>query len=162
MRLFIFLTFIFGPLTGPLMAKDLTSRLGVGYASSFISGDAPGISARYYPSPDLGFSASLAVDTKENASQFGFMVKLYKVVFPEDNMNFFMGSGVGLISLEEGGQTNSGFELNAYVGGEYFFTGLESLGFSFEAGVGVASVGSAVRFRTIGSNPLKAGIIFYF
>jgi len=76
-------------------------------------------------------------------------------------MNFFTGGMLSLISQSVVGTTNSGFELGAVVGGEFFLPGLENLGFSFDTGVGVTNV-SSVRFRTIGNSFLNAGIIFYF
>jgi len=143
-------------------AKDLTNRLGVGYSDQF-SVALPSLSARYYPNPQLGVTAALGVDTQKDASRFGLMVRLFKMIFLEDNMNFYMGTGAGLISIEQNAGTNqSGFELTGFVGSEFFFPGLESLGFSFEAGIGVTSISSEVRFRTIGDSPLKAGVIFYF
>jgi hypothetical protein len=165
--------FILGVLTlfsgGFVEAKDLTNRLGVGYADQFgVEGGLPSIAVRYYPNPDLGVSAQLGVDTEEDASKFGFLAKVYRIVFQEDNMNFYMGAGAGLISREEynavsaTSDNDSGFEVSGYVGGEFFFTGLDSLGFSFETGVGVTSISSEVRFRTIGDHPMRAGMTFYF
>lgn len=149
-------------LTSSVFAKDLTNRLGIGYKNQF-SEDLPGIAAQYYPSSDIGVSGTLGVDTQSNNSKFGFMVKLYKIIFSEDNLNFYMGAGGGLLSTQvTGGQNESGFELAGYAGCEFFFTGLESLGFSFETGAGITSVSSGVRFRTFGDHPLRAGIMFYF
>ncbi len=144
-------------------AKDLTSRLGVGYSDQFgITEGLTSLNVRYYPSADLGISAALGVDTEKNNSKFGFMAKVFRVVFKEDNMNFFMGAGAGIISREENGTNSSGFELDGFFGGEFFLAGLESLGFIFEAGIGVTSISSQVRFRTIGDSPLRAGMVFYF
>ena len=67
-----------------------------------------------------------------------------------------------MISDEDAGRTHSGFTLAGTVGVEFFFTGLENLGFNVEAGVGVNSVSNEVRVRTIGDHPLRAGIFFYF
>ena len=159
--LYLFLALSYAPLAE---AKDLTNRLGVGYSDQF-SESMPSLSIRYYPDAKLGVGAALGVDTKEEESRFGFMAKLYRILgegFMEDQLNFYMGTGVGLISVEVGGESSSGFELIAYYGAEFFFTGLENLGFSFEAGVGVTSVDSEVRFRTMGDHPLKAGMTFYF
>ncbi len=156
-------------LGSPAQAKDLTSRLGVGYANQFgINGGLPSLAVRYYPNPDLGVSAQVGVDTEEDASKFGFLAKVYRIVFQENNMNFYMGAGAGLISREKYNTTtatsdnDSGFEVSGYIGGEFFFTGLDSLGFSFETGIGVTSISSEVRFRTIGDHPMRAGITFYF
>jgi hypothetical protein len=143
-------------------AKDLSNRLGIGYKNQF-SEDLPGVAAQYYPSPDVGVSVTLGVDTESDNSRFGLMAKLYKIVFAEDNMNFYMAAGAGLLSTENaGGQNESGFELGGYVGCEFFFAGLESLGFSVETGAAITSVSSGVRFRTVGDHPLRAGILFYF
>jgi hypothetical protein len=47
------------------------------------------------------------------------------------------------------------------VGGEFFLNGLDSLGFTFETGVGVTNV-KKVRFRTVGDSFVSAGMVFYF
>src|SRR5262245_39001103 len=90
-------------------AKELSNRLGVGYSDQF-SEDLPSVAIRYYPDPKLGLGAALGVDTEEDNSKFGFMVKLYRIIFTEDNLNFYMGTGAGLISLEKNNDSDSGFE----------------------------------------------------
>lgn len=142
-------------------AKDMTHRLGVGYKNQF-SNDVPSIATEYYLSQTLGLSAALGVDTQKDASRFGFMTRVHKVIFQEDNMNFYMGGGLGVVSSEVNSKTESGFEVGGFAGGEFFFAGLENLGFSFETGIGVVSSGSGVRFRTFGDSPIRAGIMFYF
>ena len=143
-------------------AKDLTNRLGVGYADQF-STNVPSLAVRYYPEANLAVGAELGVDTEQGNSQFGFEVNVHRIVFTEPNLNFYMGSSVGLISTQANSSTTqSGFELSAYVGTEFFLAGLPNLGFSMEAGVGVTSISSQVRVRTIADSPLRAGIIFYF
>ena len=149
-------------LASQAFAKDMTNRLGIGYKNQFVN-DIPSVAAQYYPSADIGFSVALGVDTQQNLSKFGFMGKVYRIIFTEENMNFYMGAGGGLISNQTSASTtDSGFELNGFVGGEFFFHGLDSLGFTFEAGVGISSLSSGVRFRTYGDSPIRGGIIFYF
>ncbi len=143
-------------------AKDMTNRLGAGYKNQFVN-DIPSVAVQYYPSADIGFSAALGVDTQQNLSKFGFMGKVMRIIFTEENMNFYMGAGGGLLSSQtSASSTDSGFELNGFVGGEFFFHGLDSLGFTFEAGVGISSMSSGVRFRTFGDSPIRGGIVFYF
>ncbi len=144
------------------LAKNLAHRLGVGFKNQFSDPDVSGVAAQYYPYDDLGFSAALGVDTKTDNSKFGLMVRLNRIIFQEEHLNFYMGTGAGLLSAETAGRSESGFELAGFVGGEFFLMGLDSLGFSFEAGVGITSVSSGVRFRTFGDGPFRAGIIFYF
>lgn len=144
-------------------AKDLANRLGVGYADQVgVDGGLPSLAVRYYPSTELGVMATLGVDTQKDASKFAFNAKVFRVIFLEDNLNFYMGAGAGIVSREKAGKNDSGFEVNGFGGAEFFFTGLDNLGFSFEAGIGVTSISSEVRFRTIGDSPFKAGVIFYF
>lgn len=145
-------------------AKDLGTRLGVGIKNNN-SIDLPAIAAVYYPNSDIGLTGSLGVDTEEDNSAFAFNIGIRKILFTENNMNFYYGGQAGLVNVEtptaDGSDKDSGFELNVVFGAEFFFTGLDSLGFSFEGGVGLSSM-DKTRFRTIGDHPLKAGLIFYF
>lgn len=168
---FVFFAFL---LSLPVFAKDLSNRLGVGYSDQFGvtnsgggQGSLPSLALRYFPNNELALGAAIGVDTEKDASKFGFMAKVMRIVFQEDNLNFYLGAGAGLISQETANSTggfdnDSGFDLAGFGGAEFFMPGLESLGFSFEAGVGVTSISSEVRFRTIGDHPLRAGMIFYF
>ncbi|MGE3975173.1 MAG: organic solvent tolerance protein [Bdellovibrionales bacterium] len=142
-------------------AKDLTNRLGIGYSDQF-SVDLPSIAMKYHTSPDMSFGTQLGVQTESNNSKLGFAIKINKVIFPEDNMNFYMGVGAGLLSSKIAGVNNSGVELTAYCGSEFFLPGLDSLGLSFEAGLGITSLSNGVNFRTLADHPLRAGMIFYF
>ena len=160
MRHFLLLFVLF---SSAAFAKDLGTRLGVGYANQFgLDTELPSVAMRYYPNSDYGLMGALGVDTAKNNSRFGVQAKILKIVFKEDNLNFYTGAGAGLVSREIAGSTDSGFDLSGFLGCEFFLPGLDNLGFNFEAGVGVTSVSSEVRFRTVGDHPLKAGIFFYF
>lgn len=145
-------------------SKDLTNRLGLGYSnqqSEFL----PSLTARFYPNPKVGVSLALGVDTEEDLSRFGLLLKVYRIIFTEKNMNFYIGGGAGLISRTAGtaeSNASNGFEFAGYIGVEYFFPGLESLGFTVETGIGIVSAQGDVRFLTLGQSPLRAGMIFYF
>ena len=142
-------------------AKDLSNRLGVGYSNQFSVG-MPSMAASYHPNAEIGLGASLGVSTEEDDSRFGLLFKVYRIIFPEENLNFYMGASAGILSYELSGQSESGFELNGIFGAQFFFAGLDSLAFHFEAGLGITSIDSGVHFRTIGSSPMEAGLIFYF
>jgi hypothetical protein len=150
-------------LAASAQAKDLSSRLGIGYTNNFgLDESLPSLAVRYYPNSDYGLMGNLGIDTTKNNSRFGFSAKIVKIIFREDNLNFYTGAGAGVVSEETNGTNNSGFEIDGVFGAEFFLPGLENLGFSFEGGVGVTSISSETRFRTIGDSPLRAGIIFYF
>ena len=141
-------------------AKEMANRLGIGFKDQY-SVSLPSAAVQYYPTSELGLSAALGVDTQKDNSKFGMMARVYRIVFTEENLNFYMGAGGGILSHETAGKNDSGFELAGFAGAEFFFSGLENLGFSFEAGVGVASLSSGSRFRTFGDTPVRAGIMFY-
>lgn len=144
-----------------VQGKELTNRLGVGIKTNTAVDNLPALAAVYYPNPDFGLTSSLGIDTKKDNSRFAFTGGVRRIVFREANMNFYMGGNVGLINHENAGDKDSGFELSAVFGSEFFLPGLESLGFSFEGGLGVVSTGST-RFRTIAESPVQAGLVFYF
>lgn len=153
----------FSMLVSTASAKDLTNRLGVGYANQFgLDQDLPSLALRYYPNSDYGLMGVLGVDTQKDNSRFGAQAKILKIIFREDNLNFYTGAAAGLVSREKGDKNSSGFDLSGFVGCEFFLPGLENLGLNFEAGVGVTSISDEVRFRTIGDHPLRAGMFFYF
>ncbi|MGE0631810.1 MAG: organic solvent tolerance protein [Pseudobdellovibrionaceae bacterium] len=141
--------------------KDLTNRLGVGFKDQ-LGINLPSLAVQYYPSAETAVAGTLGVDTQDDASKFGAIFRVNRIVFKEEHMNFYMGGGGGLVSQEVAGQNESGFELAAVAGGEFFIPGIDSLGMSFETGIGVTSIKSGVRFRTMADSPLRAGMIFYF
>lgn len=148
---------------GTAQAKDLANRMGIGFSNQFgLTQDLPSLAMRYYPNGDYGLMGAIGIDTTKDNSRFGAGAKIVKIVFREDNLNFYSGAGAAIVSQEAAGKTNSGFDLSGFAGAEFFMPGLENLSFSFEAGVGITSISSEVRFRTIGDSPLRAGIIFYF
>ena len=143
-----------------VQAKDLSNRLGVGVKNNN-SMELPAIAAVYYPNADIGLTGSIGVDTEEDNSKFAANVGIRKILFREDHLNFYYGGQAGLVNYEVLGNKESGFEMNVVFGAEFFLAGLDSLGFSFEGGVGLSSL-DKTRFRTVGDHPLKAGLIFYF
>jgi len=141
-------------------AKELVNRLGIGVKND-TSIDLPSLSVIYYPQTDIGITGGLGIDTQKDSSAFSFTGGVRRIVFKEDNMNFFMGGELGLVNKEYSGDKQSGFSLSGLFGGEFFFHGLDNLGFSFQGGVGVVSL-KDVRFRTIADAPLQAAVTFYF
>jgi hypothetical protein len=141
-------------------AKDLRQRLGIGVKNN-TSFDLPALAAVYYPSNEIAVTGGLGLDTQKENSKFTLNAGVRRILFYEEHMNFYFGGQLGLVNFESAGDKQSGFELNALFGTEFFFAGLDNLSFTFEGGAGVVSM-KDVRFRTIADNPFRAGIIFYF
>ena len=128
-------------------------RLGVGVKQNSALDNLPEITTVYHPTPDISVTGSIGIDTKKDYSRFSFNGGVRRIVFKENNMNFYMGGRLGLVNFETPGNKKSGFELSGLFGGEFFFTGIDNLAFTFEGGVGVVST-SDVRFRTIGDSQI--------
>ena len=141
-------------------AKELANRLGVGYTTNSTL-NLPSAAAMYYPNPAWAVFGSLGIDSQTNNSQFAAVGGLRKIIFREDNMNFLMGANLGLLSQSVSNSSSSGFDLQALVGGEFFLPGLENLGFNFDTGVAVTSLGTT-RFHTLANSFVTGGVIFYF
>ncbi|WP_413287691.1 organic solvent tolerance protein [Bdellovibrio sp. HCB337] len=141
-------------------AKELANRLGIGVKND-TSINIPSMAVSYYPTPEIGLTGGLGIDTRKDNSAFSLNGGVRRIIFKEDNMNFFMGGELGLINQEIATDKQSGFYLSGLFGAEFFFAGLENLSFSFQGGVGVVSLDD-VRFRTIGDSPFQAAVIFYF
>ncbi len=147
-------------------AVDLTNRLGLGFSQQMGAVDIPMITAHYFPNQRFAVSGAIGIDTKRDDSKFGALLKVRRMVFMENQMNFYMGAATGFSTHEElettGYEDKSNFEFSALLGAEFFFTGLDSLAFTFETGIGIITGDGGSRFRTIGDDLFSAGIIFYF
>lgn len=146
--------------SGLVQAKDLTHRLGVGVRDN----NAVGVSelfSTYHYTNDLSIVGGVGIDTNKDNSRFSANAALRKAVFRESNLNFYMGGKLGLVTIEVARDKNSGFELAALFGAEFFLPGLENLSLTFEGGLGVVSA-KDVRFQTVGNTPFSAGVTFYF
>lgn len=145
-----------------VQAKNLNQRLGIGFKNN-TSVSVPSLAVQYYPSAEYALTGGVGMDTEKDNSKFQLHVGAKKMMFlgTEQNMNFFFGGQIGTLTNEVASTKETGVEIQAVIGGEFFFQGLDSLSFTFEAGVGMSNLDSA-RFRTIGNDPFKAGILFYF
>ncbi|MBY0555472.1 organic solvent tolerance protein [bacterium] len=147
-------------ISSQVFAKDLTHRLGVGFKNN-TSESVPSLTVVYYASKDYAFTGGVGVDTKKNNSTMQANAGVRKMIYFENNLNFYMGAQLGFLSVETAGTRDSGVDMLAVFGTEFFFTGLENLGFTLEAGAGI-STAKDTRFRTVADDPLRAGILFYF
>lgn len=143
-------------------ARDLQGRLGLGYNSQFVNSvvasPVPGVSVKYGLSRDLAVEAIVGTKTSSPTNSVTG-VKLFKNLFLETNLNFYMALGGAIVSANRA----SGAEFLGVMGAEFFFPGLESLGFSFETGGSLHNLtGGSFSFRTLGVSFIDAGMHFYF
>jgi len=160
-RLFLSTLLLSIVLSSPAFSKETQGRLGLGYNSEFgnasNASNIPAVSIKYALTRDL--AASLVAGVVGSSSMSSVIaVKGYKNLFLEKNLNFYFTFGLGIVNAEG----SRGTEVITGFGSEFFFPGLESLGFSFETGVSFNNLSGSFKIRTIGMSFLNAGIHFYF
>lgn len=151
-------------LSTPLaQARDLTGRLGLGYNAEFANSDSnivnhvPAISLKYAISKDLGIEGVVGFNTGSPANDV-VGLKFFKNIFYETNLNFYFMAGAAAVQ----GNSKSGAQIISGFGVEFFFPGLESLGFAMETGASLDNLGGSYALKTLGFSFLNAGIHFYF
>lgn len=141
-------------------SKNLSSRLGVGFIDQFSNStplkQVPAISAKYGLTKEINILGAFGLNTLDpTALTLG--AKVFKNIFYETNINFYGAAGIGYLKRDE-----SGVEFLGLLGAEFFIPGLESLGFSFEAGASLSNATGSFALKTVGFSFLNAGTHFYF
>ena len=156
---------LLAPLVAPgaAQAKDLRNRLAAG--ANLHLGSIPALSLRYgLPTPDPAINVQIEAlagfwaygDAGTQAVAGGRA--LYGVV-AEDNMNLFLGAGAGVVSQTASGTTDSVVRVQPVMGADFFFFGLENLGFTTEWGINI-DLGSSSGAAT--SAALGGGVHYWF
>ena len=143
----------------PAQAKDLGNRFALG--ANMHLGSVPALSVRYglptgNPAVNIQVEAAAGFWTVSNSKADAVAAGrvLYGVV-AEDNMNLFLGAGAG--ANVTAGVAN--FRVQPVMGADFFFFGLENLGFTAEWGVNV-DVGGSTTAGTSAS--LGGGVHYWF
>jgi hypothetical protein len=140
-------------------ALEKTNRLGVGLSNQ-LKNDFPALSFKVQKTKSFAYGAMAGISTSESSGGYGVGIKLYRNIFDEPQLNFYLSGMGALLSNKIASTSYSGFQFDLSFGSEFHFSGLNSLGFSFEFGVSANKKQNFV-FETIGSHFLVAGIHFY-
>jgi hypothetical protein len=150
--------------TTHLYAVDLRGRMGVG-VSNQLANEIPAISLKIQQSKTFAIGGLLGFRSDQDNTLYGAGVRFYRIIFDEPQLNFYMA---GLFASQnyldrESDKVKSGFQIDGTMGTEFHFSGLESVGFSFEFGLSVRDVdrSSGTSFETLGDNIVKAAVHFY-
>lgn len=140
-------------------ALEKTNRLGIGMTNQ-LKNDFPALSFKMQKTRSFAYGGMVGLSSSNKDGGYGVGLKLYRNIFDEPQLNFYMAGAGALLSTKTDGKTYSGFQFDLSFGSEFHFSGLNSLGFSFEFGVSANKKKDFV-FETIGNNFLVAGIHFY-
>lgn len=150
------LTFV---LCGTSFAFDKVNRLGLG-VSNELKNDFPALSFKVQKNRSFAIGGLVGLSTDTDNGGYGVGVKIYRNIFDEPQLNFYM-AGMGALLSNKINKTNySGFQFDLSLGSEFHFTGLQSLGFSFEFGASAFKKQKFV-FQTLGNNFLVMAVHFY-
>lgn len=147
-------------LAAPGEPKLIRSRLGLGFTNQIATttdGTIPAISAKYYLNPGFAVALGTGFDTRSPNSTLALGLKLFKNVFFEPNLIFYVGGGAAYVN-----RAGSKLQASMFLGSEFFLDQLPSLGLSFEAGVRGDSTSGSFAIRTTGDSFLSGGMHFYF
>lgn len=140
-------------------AMDRTGRLGAGLSNQLM-GDLPAVSFKLQKSRAFGFGGLFGIDSSDDGGM-GAGLKIYRNFFDEPQMNFY-GSLMGAYISDKRvvGEDENGFQIDLTLGSEFSFTGLQSLGLSFEFGVSFEKV-EEFAVKTVGDGFLVMMAHFY-
>jgi len=144
-------------------SMDLRGRMGIG-ATNQLANDLPALSLKIQQSKTFALGGILGFKTDEEQTLYGAGLKLYRIIFDEPQLNFYLA---GLFAaqnyLDKDDKVQSGYQFDGTMGTEFHFTGLESIGFSFEFGLSArkANEEDGATFQTLGDQFFKAGVHFY-
>lgn len=160
MKTVLFLVALLGiSLANPAMALDKTNRLGVGLTNQ-LKNDFPSISFKMQKSRTFAYGGVMGLSTDDQTGGYGVGLKFYRNIFDEPQLNFYFAGMGALMSNRIEGVSYSGFQIDLSFGSEFHFTGMNSLGFSFEFGVS-ANKRKDFVFETLGNNFFVGAVHFY-
>lgn len=140
-------------------AFDKMHRLGLGMSNQ-LKNDFPALSFKTQKNRSFAFGGLAGISTDKNDGGYGVGLKVYRNIFDEPQLNFYF-AGMGALLSNKINQTSySGFQFDLSMGSEFHFTGLNSIGFSFEFGVSASKTKEFV-FQTLGNNFVVSAVHFY-
>lgn len=141
------------------MAFDKVNRLGIGMTNQ-LKNEFPAISFKMQKNRSFAFGGMLGLSTNEDKGGYGMGLKFYRNIFDEPQLNFYFAGMGALLSNKVSGTSYSGFQFDLSLGSEFHFTGLNSIGFSFEFGASAYKKNKFV-FETLGNSFIVSGVHFY-
>lgn len=154
-----FLSFSTFSLSEQASAYDKVNRLGLGMSNQ-LKNDFPAISFKMQKNRSFAFGGLFGLSSNPETGGYGVGLKVYRNLFDEPQLNFYIAGMGALLSNKENRTNYSGFQFDLSMGSEFHFSGLQSLGFSFEFGASAFKKKDFV-FETLGNSFVVSAIHFY-
>jgi hypothetical protein len=185
--IFIFFFFLFPFFHSPKtwgLTHDLINRYGVGFSQRYEDIGNPILAFKMHADQDWAYGAHIGLNTSSTTGSSVLGGRIYKMIFDEPLLNFYASGSLALLSkkfthkytdstttttngveetsteLKSITESKSGMQIDFTLGSEFHFSGLESIGFNLEFGLGMNTLDDS-KIKTIGNHILSAGIFFY-
>lgn len=135
------------------------NRLGLGMTNQ-LHNDFPALSFKIQKNRSFAFGGVAGLSTSDSSGGYGVGLKVYRNIFDEPQLNFYLAGMGALLNNKVNSTSYSGFQMDLSLGSEFSFTGLSSLGFSFEFGVSAYKKKDFI-FQTLGNHFIVSAIHFY-
>jgi hypothetical protein len=161
-----FALFLLAP--GPASAKDLRGKFALGFNNNFTSLTSFSVKGGLpMPQPTQNLQIQGLVGfgfAKNEPARFFAGGRVLIPILAEDNLNLYAGIGAGYLRLKPEGQDDvlDAFRGQAVIGVEFFFFGLERLGFSAELGINFDVAEKFLSFSTTSGTAASVGVHYYF
>lgn len=152
-----YLLFIF--LSNNAFSYDKINRLGLGFSNQ-LKTNFPAVSFKIQKNRSFAYGGMAGISTSTDNGGYGAALKVYKNLFDEPQLNFYMAGLGAILGNTVNTTTYSGFQFDISFGSEFHFQGLNSIGFSLEFGVS-AYKNQKFVFQTLGNNFIVSGVHFY-
>ena len=144
----------------PSYGMNLLGRLGVGTTNQVVTGISA-VSFKLQRSRSTALSGLIGINNSSDASNYAIGAKLYRLIYDEPQLNFYSSLAAIMFTYQNDGDTVSGNQIDAGLGAEFSFQGLESVGFSFEFGFSMNKYNGGQNIQTYGHHVVSSAIHFY-
>ncbi len=142
-------------------AASLIGRLGIGMSNQVANG-MQAISMKLQRSRSSALGGIFGLDSSSDGVQYALGIKGYKYIYEEPQLNFYSALTANTFTYKNASDVNEqGYQIDGTFGTEFTFQGLESIGFSFEFGVGFSKNQGETHLKTIGYNMIASAVHFY-
>ncbi len=140
---------------------SLIGRLGIGTTNQVVTG-IEAISLKLQRNRKFGLGGIFGVDSSSDASTYAVGGKTYHIIYDEPQLNFYSSISAILFTYADASDDiQNGYQAEGSFGSEFTFQGLESVGFSFEFGLGLIKHDNKSSFKTVGHHMVQSAIHFY-
>lgn len=147
-------------LTPSVFALEKTNRLGLGLTNQ-LKTEFPALSFKTQKSRSFAFGGMAGLSSDKNEGGQAIGLKFYRNIFDEPQLNFYLAGTGAYLANKLDGKRYSGFQFDLSLGSEFHFSGLNSIGFSFEFGVSANKKYKDFVFETLGNHFIVSGVHFY-